>query len=138
MSGPEFTLVALPPDQRERVEHAISSTLRRARGCVHLSPRKPAFICVQHPGTIRCYECSARHIETHTNHEEHDCDVCGGPLDPDGFDLHTAMLRTIATDVSVNLGRGHRTKVRLVFAIGWGTCWPCHVDLSAQTWEVAS
>ena len=131
------TVVSVPEAHHRRIDDAVRSTLRHARACSHVTAGRPGFICIIHPGLIRCHGCAMAHVGTHTEAEEHTCDVCHGPIDADGFEMHTAILKPVATNVTVNRGRGCRTKVRVVLAVGWGTCWPCHVDLSARTWGLS-
>lgn len=134
-----YTFTPLPAADVNRVDAAVAEVVRRPRGCAHLSSTRPGFLCLLHPGTLRCLACSLRHTKTHTDGEEHTCDVCTGPLDGGDGSRHLGLMQPVDVDLKVRQGRGHVTRVRRVVVIGWGCCSGCYVDPNAARWfgEVA-
>lgn len=122
-------LIRLPDEDRARMLRVVDTIARHGVGCPHLDTSDGiGIVCLMHPGLVRCGTCSARHIARHTNVEEHNCDLCLGPLDDAEF---LALAQPFEVDTTISTGRGRRAAIGVVCVIGYGlckSCWPSAVQ----------
>lgn len=119
----------IPADQHRRLVEHLG---RIRRGCPHLDGAPVVLGCVQHLDLLRCVDCADAHTATHTEAEEHLCDVCGGSLHGDDGDTwHVGMLASVPFGRFVILGPTV-AYVETVTLIGWGSCFSCHVDAEIE------
>jgi hypothetical protein len=118
-------LARIPADQAAEFRARLAQV---RQGCAHLASARIVFGCVQHLDVLRCIDCTAIHIATHTYEMEHTCDICSESLHGDNGDTwHIGLLAPVELDRTISIGPGRAIHVDSVTLIGWGACWSCHI-----------
>lgn len=102
----------------------------RLVGCVHLEHDPVGFLCWQHPTMARCHGCASAHVGTHSDAEEHGCDLCGQHM-PTAASSLMALVQPIEVDALIPVGRGRSAAVGQVVVIGWGACAECFAEVQS-------
>jgi hypothetical protein len=118
-------LARIPADQAAEFRARLA---RVRQGCTHLASARIVLGCVQHLDVLRCIDCTAIHIATHTYEMEHTCDICSESIHGDNGDTwHIGLIAPVELDRTISIGPGRAIHVDSVTLIGWGACWSCHI-----------